>query len=126
MKENQMIGSCGLACMLCSAKLKNECEGCTEKKAIGCDIKECVMDKKIDGCYKCDDYPCDKDMFKNLRLRTFNEVAKEEGISCLVSCLKKNDEAGIRYHTTDGSKGDYDVLATADEIKDLILNGKKS
>lgn len=124
MNEIQKIGSCGLACMLCSAKLKNECIGCHEAK--GCDIKACCVEKNIVGCYECDDFPCDKDMFKNLRLRTFNEIAKEKGVLCLVKSLKKNHEAGIVYHTTDGSKGDYDVLGTAEEIKHLILNGKKS
>lgn len=124
MKVNQKIGSCGLACILCSAKMKGECFGCSNDKAETCKIKACCVEKNIEGCYECENFPCESSMFNNLRLKTFVKCARDKGVSTLISCLERNSKANIIYHTTDGSKGDYDVLTSEDDIMDLILNGR--
>lgn len=122
MSNKLMIGSCGLACMLCSAKLKGECEGCTSNKAENCSIKACCEESKLMGCYECDKYPCEQNMFKNQKVCAFVECAIELGVEGLVTCLKQNNERGIIYHPVDGSKGDYDKLVTKNEIKELIVS----
>lgn len=124
MVTNKMIGSCGLACMLCSEKLKGKCEGCMEAKAAHCDIKACCSNRGISGCYECNEFPCEKEMFQNKRVHAFITCAKELGMEELVSKLQRNHEAGIKYHTEDGSKGDYDRLESEAEIIDLIKLGR--
>lgn len=124
MKENNIIGSCGLGCVVCSAMKNKECEGCSEIKAEQCDIKKCCISKDIQGCFDCMDYPCEREMFKNERVCAFVEAAKDIGVKRLADCLIKNEENGIYYHPLDGSKGDYDVLDTKESIKALILKGE--
>lgn len=124
MDINKKIGSCGLACMLCSAKLKGECQGCMKSKASDCSIKACCINLEINGCYECDKFPCEKDMFNNKRVCAFIKFAKDSGVDELVTRLQRNDEAGIKYHKEDGSKGDYDILESETEIIDLIKRGR--
>ncbi len=125
MKYESVMGSCGLACLLCSAKLDNSCKGCVSTKADTCKIKTCCEMQKIDGCFECAKFPCEQDMFKNHRICAFIEVTKEVGLENLIQSLKNNDEKGIKYHTSDGSKGAYDLLDSKDQVKELILSGVK-
>ena len=124
MEYNKNIGSCGLACVLCSAMQKGECEGCLETKASNCEIKKCCIDRTIQGCYECDEFPCEKDMFKNNRVCGFIKCVKEMGVEGLVSNLLKNDKVGIRYHPENGSRGDYDVLSSEAEVIKLVKHGR--
>jgi hypothetical protein len=99
--------------------------GCREKYG-GCTIKECAQDRKINGCWECNSFPCDKDMFKNKRIRAFVKCANEEGLHRLAWYLKKNYDQGIQYHKADGNiKGDYDVFDSEEQILQL-LRGRKN
>ena len=124
MEMNKMMGSCGLACVLCSEKLNGKCEGCMEAKAENCNIKACSINLGINGCYECNEFPCKKDMFQNKRVCAFVKCAKELGVEGLVTCLQQNNDAGIKYHKADGSKGDYDILESEAEIINLIKKGR--
>ncbi len=121
MINSNLIGSCGLACVVCSAMKNKECEGCSDIKAEQCDIKKCCVSKELHGCYECAEYPCEKDMFKNNRVCAFIECAKNVGVNVLADCLIKNEEKGIFYHPSDGSKGGYDLLESKESIKKLLL-----
>ena len=118
------IGYCGLACVVCSY---TDCPGCVGKIAGGddCAIGKCAVQKGIDGCYACDEYPCDKDMLKNKRIRAFNRYAGDFGKDALIERLHINNQSGIAYHKPDNSAGDYDILETEDEIYNLLRYGKK-
>lgn len=126
MKYESVMGSCGLACLLCSAKLSNSCDGCTSLKADTCKIKSCCEGKQISGCFECEQYPCEQEMFNNPRICAFVEVTKEIGLENLVQALKTNDEKGLKYHTDDCSKGSYDLTDNKYEVKKLIISGLKS
>ncbi|MFX1258907.1 MAG: DUF3795 domain-containing protein [Promethearchaeota archaeon] len=39
---------------------KNKCEGCQDIENCEYGIKECCMERKIENCGKCIDYPCSK------------------------------------------------------------------
>jgi hypothetical protein len=54
---------------------KIACHGCATVKICGLGIKDCVIEKGIDGCGKCGEYPCDK------LLKIF-ENNKKEAIIC--------------------------------------------
>jgi len=82
---SEFIAYCGLYCGACSFRvafeennrkhiarmpayydrLKNEplefCPGCRlENKCGECDIRDCAINKKIEYCSQCNDFPCDK------------------------------------------------------------------
>jgi len=126
MKYESVMGSCGLACLLCSGKLSNSCEGCTSSKSDTCKIKACCERQQIRGCFECDQYPCEQEMFNNPRICAFVEVTREMGHENLVHALKTNDEKGLKYYTSDGSKGAYDLTDNKNEVKALIISGLKN
>ncbi|MCL2420326.1 MAG: DUF3795 domain-containing protein [Defluviitaleaceae bacterium] len=117
-KERGM-GYCGLACVVCSYE---ECPGCIGKIAGGdeCAIGRCAIQKGVDGCYACPDYPCDQDMFQHKRIKAFNRYAQEFGKEALIERLHINHKNGITYHNPDGTPGDYDALETEEEIYQLL------
>ncbi len=53
---------------------KLTCHGCATVKVCGLGIKECVIEKGIDSCGKCTEYPCGK------LIRIFNNNEKEADI----------------------------------------------
>ena len=71
-----MPSACGLACEVCGLRDKGLCpiDGCVPgtdpaapqkaarfKAAMGgpCMILECAINKKVDHCTRCDDFPCE-------------------------------------------------------------------
>jgi len=132
------IAYCGLACVLCSS---TNCSGCVSEIVCGkdCAIGKCAVQKGVDGCYACPDYPgrigeqdakhptspCDEGMLQNKRIRAFNRYAQEFGKDALIERLYVNNQNGIAYHKPDESAGDYDVLETEDKIYELLRYGQK-
>ena len=119
------IAYCGLACCVCSHNA--DCAGCRNE---GCDIWEecrsyhCCQDKGLDGCWACNEYPCDNPLFDKARVRAFIAFIARYGENKLLDCLERNEAAGMVYHEDGRITGDYDIPATEEEIHKLILNGK--
>lgn len=120
-KINEGIGICGLVCALCS--YKSNCVGCRCKEG-ECSIKKCCLDKGLDYCFLCDEFPCGEEIFENMRIKAFNMVAKEDGLQTLVGYLMRNSQNGIQYHRKDGIKGDYDRLQSEKEVISLLRDGR--
>ncbi len=121
--EEKDLALCGLACVLCSA---DDCPGCkTRGLTDGCDctVYNCAAKRELDGCYQCDDFPCEEDMLQGVRNRAFSQYARQFGKKDLLERLRINWENGIAYHKPGGLKGDYDQLDTADDILRLIRFG---
>lgn len=121
--EEKDLAICGLACVLCK---EENCQGCkAHGKAQGskCDVYNCAMLKGLDGCYQCEDFPCNKDMLQGTRNRAFNRYAKQYGKQALLDRLKTNFENDIAYHKPDSLKGDYDLLETENDILRLVRYG---
>ncbi|HML47343.1 MAG TPA: GNAT family N-acetyltransferase [Clostridia bacterium] len=120
------LGLCGLACVLCGS---DDCPGCKArgcKEGGDCSVYQCVIGKGLDGCYQCGQFPCEEKMLKGIRNRAFNQYARQFGKKALLDRLQANCEDGIAYHQSDGSKGDYDLLSTEDEIMQLIQFGRNN
>lgn len=115
------IAVCGLVCTFCSCK--SNCSGCRSKDE-DCSIKKCSSEKGLDYCFLCEEFPCDEGMFKNIRLKAFNMVAKEEGLHKLAEYLVRNYQNGIQYHRSNGLKGDYDKRQSEEEVISLLKNGR--
>ena len=82
------IAYCGLICELCHQA--NECDGCKSEKNncgkhlsdAGCFQRMCCIKKNINGCWECDNFPCDKDMYNNNhdpKIKAFARCIKEDG-----------------------------------------------
>lgn len=59
-RKNQLLSLCGLNCGLCPMLLGNHCGGCGNGNQ-SCKIAKCSLEHgKIEYCYECDQYPCEK------------------------------------------------------------------
>ena len=113
------IAYCGLVCKLCNEGKSGKCIGC-RGKCNGCSIKDCAQGRKINGCWECNEFPCEEEMFKNKRSKTFINLAKDEGVHSLAEYLKRNNDNDVQYHKADGSHGDYDILDNEEQILKLL------
>lgn len=132
MKINEFVenmGYCGLVCSLCHEA--DKCAGCKSENnccgrrlsAGGCYQYNCCVEKGINGCWECEESPCENDMFSehyDIRNRCFVKVAKNEGIEKLAEYILKNQKIGILY----GWNRDYDNLKNEDAVFDLLHNGR--
>ncbi|HYF81545.1 MAG TPA: DUF3795 domain-containing protein [Clostridia bacterium] len=125
----ESIGYCGLVCKLCH--VADKCSGCKSENNCcgrhlsdsGCYQYNCCINKGINGCWECDDFPCDEDMFSeshDIRLRAFISCAKEEGIEKLIEYILANQQEGIFY----GYQKDYDGLGSEEAVLRLLRTGK--
>lgn len=125
------IAPCGLVCELCSER--THCKGCNyssqEEITCCCFQRRCCDEKKIEGCWKCEDFPCGKDMYDvskhGVRLLAFAEYVKRNSCKALAERLVVNEKKGIIYHRDPVNyTGDYDGYNTVDEVISLLENGK--
>lgn len=121
------IGRCGKICTFC--KDSAFCRGCTSNNAAcarhgkreGCFQYRCSKQKGIQGCWECDDAPCEMDVFSkenNIRNRAFIRFAKYEGVEELGKCVFHNMIHGILY----GEGKDYDHFKTEEEVVRLLTS----
>lgn len=132
MKRELGIARCGLACCLCSENVS--CKGCRQdgfidlawcKDAEWCQVRRCVLDKGIRGCYDCSPVGCRKGLLaEKIKPRAFAEFARRYGLDELLNCLERNEQAGIVYHR-EGIMGDYDYFDDPEELIEFIRTGKR-
>ncbi|WP_095173134.1 MULTISPECIES: DUF3795 domain-containing protein [Blautia] len=115
------IAFCGLACCVCS---ENEmCSGCRGDTCIceeNCTIRPCCLQKGIEGCWECEEFPCKEKMFDSVRIRAFGKYIEEYGMDLLMERLKKNEEAKMQYHHYGKLTGDYDGLENETAVIALL------
>lgn len=124
MDKTKGIAYCGLACAVCGENA--ECAGCRNdgcKDRDWCKNRLCCLEKGYKGCWECEDFGERCGMLKKPRIHAFAEFIRDNGEDTLLSCLEKNEAAGVRYHYAGELVGDYDKLETEEEIKAFIANG---
>lgn len=122
MKRELGIGSCGLACCLCSENIK--CNGCGSNECPDndkCENKKCSDEKGVYYCYMCRE-DCKKGLLKKIKPYTFTLFAKRYGKEKLLDCLERNERNGVLYHQ-EGINGDYDSFDDVYELINFILTG---
>lgn len=127
MDRKKGMAYCGLACSLCNDH--KDCPGCKEGGCSAkdwCKIYNCCKNKNIDGCYECDNFPCDNPMLAKIKIRTFTKFMMKYGKDKLEDNLERNEKAGIVYHYDGQIVGDYDMPKTEEPIIDMIMTGKKN
>ncbi|MFC1725451.1 DUF3795 domain-containing protein [candidate division KSB1 bacterium] len=59
--KESLYGPCGIYCGACGA---NDCGGCLsediDEYVKNCKFRQCTMEKKVDFCCFCSDYPCNE------------------------------------------------------------------
>lgn len=58
--DPRLIAPCGFYCGSCPTYLSNECDGCYNGGAGNCYTYNCVIQKDINFCGECDDFPCEE------------------------------------------------------------------
>lgn len=119
------IAYCGLVCGLCH--LSAECDFCKSTanlcdRADVCHQRKCCIEKQLNGCWECSEFPCGKDMFAppfDLRIRAFVSFIKDRGADELIECLMRNQANGIHY----GLGKDYDGKTSEQEVFHLLKTG---
>lgn len=125
MNREKGMAYCGLACCVCAQN--DTCAGC---RSDGCENREwcqnrnCCIEKGLNGCWECAEFPCGAGLLRKIRARVFAAFAAEFGEDTLMNRLEENEKAGMVYHYKNQLIGDYDVPETEDGIKRLILTGK--
>ena len=122
-----------MICGLCSEA--PECKGCRADensasaddscaRAAVCYQRKCCLDKGIQGCWKCADFPCDNDMFspeRDVRLKAFIRCAKLDGVKGLAGNILRNQGKGILYHRdSEKHTGDYDCFCGEDAVLQML------
>lgn len=116
MKQEFGIARCGLACCLCAEN--GHCSGCNSGECPDkdwCENRRCSLENGFDHCYECPS-ECRKGLLSKIKPYGFTLFIKRYGEAELLSCLEKNEKAGIVYHR-DGINGDYDDF---DDVERLI------
>lgn len=118
------VARCGLACCVCSEN--DRCEGCRRdgcRGAADCEIRRCVLEHGLRGCWDCAEFPCGQSMLARERKRAFLRFIAQYGEARLMDALERNERAGIQYHYFGEIVGDYDRLDSEEAALDLLENG---
>ena len=121
MKRDRGVAYCGLACCVCG---ENEtCSGCRSEGCAGkdwCMPFRCCRERKLAGCWECEQFPCENPMFTKLRVRAFAKLIGEFGADALMDALEQNEKAGAVYHDPGQLTGDYDRVSTEAELRRML------
>ena len=121
------VAYCGLICGMCQPEAVCSCRSnnhCGKRLSPeGCLQYTCCREKGIEGCWECEDSPCDRDMLApdKVKIRAFVRCIREDGLESFAEDIVRKEAKGIVYHRS-GIYGDYD-LATEAEVLELLREG---
>lgn len=124
------LGYCGKVCLFCEKAVF--CEGCRARKPLqarwnsrdGCYHYGCCRKKGINGCWECEDAPCEHDEYATSHdpmMRAFAVYAKEHGVDALGKAVFINQIRGILY----GEGKAYDHLEHEEDVIEVLQTGKR-
>lgn len=125
MNRDLGIARCGLACCICSHN--SSCSGCSSESCDGkdwCENRLCSIEKKLKGCYECSE-ACSKGLLQKIKPQAFILFIRRYGIDDLITCLERNEKAGVVYHR-EGNTGDYDYFDDVEKCIEFIKTGQRS
>jgi hypothetical protein len=92
------------------------CDSCgSRNNREGCYQYTCCSNKKIKGCWECEEEQCNKGLFsesRDVRFRAFIQYIKENGRDRLAERLYSNMKNGIYY----SKSRDYDGLGSIEAV----------
>ena len=97
------VAYCGLICGVCPGAGQCDCRTAPKPEEAGCYQRNCCIEKGINGCWACENFPCDKRYFgaehggwRGLCVASV-EYARKHGLTALVDLV-------VRKH---GSRMDH-------------------
>jgi len=114
--KKEYLSPCGMYCSVCAVRAAERdndlelkkmlaaifgtkpeqvaCDGCRSEKtfqfAKACAIRTCAGEKRLEGCYQCGDFPCD-------RFKTFPfEISKQQMLAALPRWKDLGSEKWVR------------------------------
>lgn len=122
----EKIGYCSLVCPLCYEQ--ETCSDCKtdslNEARVQCIVRQCAGKKGINGCWECDDGPCEKGVFsgpQSIRLKAFTRFMKAARPELFVEYVLKNCERGIVF----GPQNPYDACTSEAEVIRLLTQGAR-
>ena len=129
MDKQEIISSiayCGLICKLCH--LSDECDGCKSKNnrcskhlsSVGCYQFNCCVEKAINGCWECTEFPCNKDMYSDSyspKIKAFARCIREDGIEKFTTYIIDAIKRGLDIK----KEGDLDLNTEREVLR--VLRG---
>ena len=125
-KKRYPIACCGLACCVCTHD--DTCTGCQTggcESHSWCKNYNWCREKGLNGCWECDDFPCEGTMLDKPRIYAFAAFAKEYGVEELTKYILQNRENGIVYHYKGQLIGDYDNCGSKEAVWNMLKTGKQ-
>lgn len=84
--KDLLIGKCGFYCPSCPTYQRGKCKGCMISNKEGeCFTRDCVINKKLNYCGECKNFPChtilekDKVTLLDKKWLKFQKNIKDEG-----------------------------------------------
>jgi hypothetical protein len=100
-----LIAACGLYCGSCNKLRKGKCPGCRDnEKASWCKIRTCCIEKGIDNCSLCKEYPdtkkCSK--YNNLVARAIEFVFITDRSLCIEKIKTEGNDKFVQIMSDNG------------------------
>jgi hypothetical protein len=143
-KYEQLIAPCGMNCAICSGYLawKNQtkekgvkfpyCEGCRTRPRICAWLKkrcDLLLNDKVEFCYECKNFPCDKLEHIDRRYRTHFKTSFLENLETIkkdgIEKLLKNQRKKWRCSGCEGMICCHNGLCFQCDLKKLKNKKKK-
>jgi hypothetical protein len=104
--EDYLFAPCGMNCLACYVHLKTKkpCDGCLgndknkPERCRTCEIKNCCIEKGIQYCFECNEYPCKR--IKNLE-KSYN---KRYGASLIENSRMVKEKRIAYFQQTEAQK----------------------
>ncbi len=126
MNREKGMGFCGLACCLCEGK--EGCLGCREgtcPEKERCRPYECAQSRALEGCWQCEEFPCQAPVLQSLRTQAFVGYISKFGMEKIMDRLEEGEKDGIVYHHPGLLTGDYDGMESEEDVWVLLEGNKK-
>ena len=116
-RDAKSIGYCGLACGVCTHACNPDCRGGGGEK--GCHHRDCCVEKGLEGCWECAEFPCENGFFASTGDTAFRGV-NIGSVLCIQQCGKEEYLRRVvaRFGKT-VDYGDYRFLDPEDVRKKL-------
>ena len=97
---------------------KEGCLGCREgtcPEKERCRPYECAQSRALEGCWQCEEFPCQAPVLQSLRTQAFVGYISKFGMEKILDRLEEGEKDGIVYHHPGLLTGDYDGIENEED-----------
>lgn len=105
--REEHIAACGLFCSNCPKFKSGKCQGCQIEPGYKCEVRDCVFEKDITGCWDCDEFKAPASFKDCKKINTFmgkiwKLVYKSDRPAALTMIRDQGKEAFIKSKLESG------------------------